>query len=182
MAKRTRRKAARKKKTVRKKAERKTTSRKKTTRKKAARKTTSRKKTAKKKPARRKKRSVSRSVQGAKTAELTAELKRRQRELGKLERKRARAADHLAELDAEIAALGGGFSDGGRRRPRNETNLADALVDVLKGKEMGVSEAAEAVQAAGYRTSAANFRTIVNQTLIKDKRIKKVARGVYTAK
>ncbi|MEM9560690.1 MAG: hypothetical protein AAF995_10315, partial [Planctomycetota bacterium] len=89
-------------------------------------------------------------------------------------------------------ALPGGRSAGrtaGRRpgRPaagkrfRNASNLADALHAVLRGKQMGVTEAAEAVQAAGYQTTAANFRVIVNQTLLKDKRIKKVSRGVYTA-
>jgi hypothetical protein len=47
---------------------------------------------------------------------------------------------------------------------------------------MGVSEAADAVLKAGYQTNAANFRTIVNQTLIKNRSMfKKVGRGQYTA-
>jgi len=33
---------------------------------------------------------------------------------------------------------------------------------VLKSKKLGVSEVADAVQAAAYRTSSANFRVIVN--------------------
>ena len=41
---------------------------------------------------------------------------------------------------------------------------------------------AEAVQKAGYKTGAANFRTIVNQSLIKNKAMfKKMGRGEYTA-
>jgi len=52
----------------------------------------------------------------------------------------------------------------------------------VDGKTMGVSEAADAVQRAGYKTSAANFRTIVNQTMLKSPKIKKVSRGQYTAK
>ena len=53
----------------------------------------------------------------------------------------------------------------------------------MRGKQMGVSEIAEAVQAAGYKTSSANFRTIVNQALIRETDLfKKVSRGVYTAK
>ena len=31
-----------------------------------------------------------------------------------------------------------------------------------------------------YRTSAANFHTIINQTLLKDARFKKARRGQYT--
>ncbi len=122
------------------------------------------------------------------TDALTTELKRRQRDLDKLVQKRDRLAAELALLDREIATVGGaggfGMTARGaiRRRPRNATNLADALVAELKGKTMGVSEVADAVLASGYRTSAANFRTIVNQTLLRDKRIKKVARGQYTAK
>ena len=61
-------------------------------------------------------------------------------------------------------------------------NLFSNTVSVLKGKTMGVTEVAQAVQQAGYRTSAANFRVIVNQSLIKHRRLfKKVARGKYTA-
>ena len=118
-------------------------------------------------------------------AVLHKELRRRQRSLGTLQKRRARLARKLAALDAQITAAGGTASKGGgvgRVRPRNETNLVDALAKVLKGATKGVSEAAEAVQKAGYRTGAANFRGIVNQALIKHrKRFKKVARGQYTA-
>ena len=56
------------------------------------------------------------------------------------------------------------------------------MASVLSGKTMGVTELSEAVQKAGYRTTSPNFRTIVNQTLIKDKRFKRVERGLYTVK
>ena len=117
------------------------------------------------------------------TAELAAELRRRSRAVHALQRRRSKIAAQLAELDTQIASMGGAIegSDGRRRRPRNESNLAEALAGVLKGKTMSVTEAAEAVQAAGYVTTAANFRVIVNQTLIRDKRFKKIARGQYTA-
>lgn len=122
------------------------------------------------------------------TARLAEELKRRERDLSKLESRREKLAVQLAELDDQIAALAGAGGYGAtarggvRRRPRNDKPLADALVEVLTGATMGVSEVAEAVQKAGYRTSSPNFRTIVNQTLLRDKRIKKIARGQYTAK
>lgn len=148
--------------------------------KKTARKTSTGKKTGKKAG----RKAAPRGIEATVTAELAAELRRRQRDLDKLQRRRERLADQISVLDAEIAQLGGGLSGVGgvRRRPRNDSNLADALVQSLSGKEMGVTQVAEAVQAAGYRTSSPNFRTIVNQTLIKDKRIKRVARGLYTAK
>lgn len=60
-------------------------------------------------------------------------------------------------------------------------NLVEALVKVLTGRTMSVTEVTQAVQDAGYQTSSANFRTIVNQTLIKSKAFKKVSRGKYTA-
>lgn len=118
------------------------------------------------------------------TTELERELSRRQAMARRLERRRDHLAEQLEEVDRELAALGGlgGISIGGvRKRPRNDMNLAESLAKVLKTKTMSVTEVSEAVQKAGYRTSAANFRTIVNQTLIKDKRFKKVSRGRYTA-
>ncbi len=117
---------------------------------------------------------------GMSTAELQAELHRRERGLSSLVKKRERAAARLEEIDQEIAALGGAAMGG--KRARNDQPLADALVDCLTGTTMSVTEVAEAVQHAGYRTTSPNFRTIVNQTLLKDKRFKRVARGQYTAK
>ncbi len=72
---------------------------------------------------------------------------------------------------------------GSRKRHRNDTNLVEALRSVLSGTTMGVSEVAEAVQVAGYKTTSPNFRTIVNQTLIKHTDVfTKKSRGQYTAK
>lgn len=122
-------------------------------------------------------------------ADLQAEIKRRSRRLPALLKKRAKVAATLAGIDSEIAALGGnaggrgsGGGKTGRRRPVNETSLAEALANLLKGKTMSVTDASVAVQKAGYNTNAANFRTIVNQCLISHKKLfKKVARGQYTA-
>jgi hypothetical protein len=124
--------------------------------------------------------------------ELQKELGRRARAAQGLQRKRAKIVAKLMALDDRIRELGvsvNGISGRGRvgaipgrKRPRNESNLAEALARVLKGKTMGVTEVAEAVQKAGYQTSAENFRTIVNQCLIKNnKMFKKVSRGQYTA-
>lgn len=125
---------------------------------------------------------ASSSIETLDTAELQREIARRQRQVGRLHSKRDRLLEQVAEIDRELAALGSAGVAPGRKRPRNEKNLADALVELLTGQTMSVTEAAEAVQRAGYATTSANFRTIVNQTLLRDRRFKKVARGQYTAK
>ncbi len=61
-------------------------------------------------------------------------------------------------------------------------NLVEALQKLLKGRTLSVTDMTQKVQDSGYKTSAANFRTIVNQTLIKNaKTFKKISRGMYTA-
>ena len=117
--------------------------------------------------------------------ELQIEIRRRERQLRSLHRKRSRLVAQLREVEEQISAAGGEISAiegaGGRRRPRNDMNLADALAALLSNKVLSVTEAAEEVQAEGYRTTSPNFRTIVNQTLLKDKRFKRVGRGRYTS-
>jgi hypothetical protein len=102
-----------------------------------------------------------------------------------MQRRRDRLAARLDAMDSQIRAMGGSLNRTirhGGRRPRNETNLAEALANLLKGKSMRVKDMVGAVQRAGYKTGAANFRTIVNQTLIKHKGMfKKLGRGEYTA-
>jgi hypothetical protein len=132
-----------------------------------------------------------RGLAGVSRRMLEAELKRRERMVRTLERRRDKLLSRADRVEAEIRELGGaaagmrrggGSAGGGRTRPRNEMNLVEALAKVLNGKTMSVTEVTEAVQRAGYQTSAANFRTIVNQALIKSERFKKVSRGQYTAK
>ena len=49
-------------------------------------------------------------------------------------------------------------------------------------KPMSVGDILDAVLKSGYRTSSANFRGIVNQTLIKEKRFGSAGRGLYQMK
>jgi len=137
---------------------------------------------------------MAKSLDQLSTDQLEAELRRRERAAQRLVAKREKLLSQVADLDAELAAYGyeaaGGASAGGngrrgsgRKRPKNDMNLVEALEKALKGKTMGVSEAAEAAQKLGYRSSSANFRNIVNQTLLKHSDVfKKVGRGQYTAK
>lgn len=123
-----------------------------------------------------------RSLDTVPTDELAREMARRRREIDRLRRRRDTLVRQVQEIDDQLRQVGAAIEDGGvRRRPRNEMSLADALASVLKNKTMSVTEAAEAVQNAGYRTTSSSFRTIVNQTLLKDPRFQKVDRGRYRA-
>ena len=118
--------------------------------------------------------------------ELKNEIRRRERQLTTLHRKREKLVAQLSEIDEQITELGGTASGaspigGGRKRYRNDSNLADALVDLLKNQTLSVTAASIEVQKAGYKTTSPNFRTIVNQTLLRDKRFKRVGRGLYTS-
>jgi len=143
------------------------------------------------------------------TVDLRKELDRRQSQVGALMARRTRLAAELAALDAELDAFGETAlvaapvtrgpgrppgrtakpdrkirkaNRGAKTRAENSMTLTASLQKVLKGKTMGVTEVSGAVQKAGYKTNAENFRTIVNQTLIKNpKMFKKVSRGQYTA-
>ncbi len=145
--------------------------------------------------ARRKKKTTRRRRSGlatVSTAKLRTELTRRERQAKQLQGRRDRLLGQLAALDKEIATADGkravvrtrrGRRAGAGRRQRNKMNLVDALRKVLANKTMSISDAAEAVQRAGYKTSSANFRTIVNQSLLANRKVfRKVARGQYTAR
>lgn len=84
---------------------------------------------------------------------------------------------------AKTSRRGPSKPKGSRKRHKNDSNLVEALRGVLKGTTMGVTEVAQAVQDAGYKTTSPNFRTIVNQTLIKHpEAFSKQGRGKYTAR
>lgn len=137
---------------------------------------------------------------------LQQELERRQRAAQRLVREHARLSTRLARLEArlreagvEVPSVDRKGTVGVRKRPRgrpvgtrgpgrppgiptppNAMSLSDALVKILTGKTMSVSEAAEAVRNI-YHSKAANFRTMVNACLVNKKKFRRVARGKYTA-
>lgn len=127
------------------------------------------------------------SLRGVTVEDLRKELERRRRSSGKLLKKREKLASQIETIDAQLALLdvatGGIMRVGGvRKRPQNTMGLVPFLVKVLRGKTMGVTEVSMAVQRAGYKTTSPNFRTIVNQALIKHTdKFKKLERGKYTA-
>jgi DNA-binding transcriptional MerR regulator len=124
---------------------------------------------------------------GMSIAQLEQLLAGRRQELTEKQREHSRLLARLQQLEADIRRLGGSAGRRGGRgagtRARNEKSLLETLEDVLKGgKPMKVGDIAEAAQKSGYRSNSANFRSIVNQTLIKDKRFGSAGRGVYQLK
>lgn len=140
-----------------------------------------------------------------------AEIERRQSVLPALEAKRSEILDEITAIDKELSAnsaLATGRKAGvrrsrgalatrsrrrtpangrrkGRKRAANKGSLAGFLQAALNGKTMTISEAADAVRKAGYKTKsdAKNFRTMVNIALSShNDKFKRVARGQYTAK
>ncbi len=146
-----------------------------------------------------------RALTAVSTLDLQKELQRRQHDLASLLARRETLESELASLNDEINMLGGapassrvgrrgpGRKKTGRRgrppgtgkkigkRPKNKMTLQEAMQKVLKGRTLSVTEIAAAVKKAGYKSSSSTFRTIVNQTLIKNPgTFRKVARGQYT--
>jgi hypothetical protein len=121
-------------------------------------------------------------------AQLEQVLRARKSQLQKLAKQRNKIARELAKLDARIGMLGGDVGRGGfggaGGRARNEKSLVEMIEGVLgkSGKAMGVGDIVDAVQKGGYKSNSANFRGIVNQTLIKEKQFSQAGRGVYQLK
>ena len=124
-------------------------------------------------------------------AQLERLLENRRREATELERERAKLLQRLDALDRRLGSLAGsggrsrnGSSGGRGGRARNPKSLVASMEAVLSraGKPMSVGDIVDAVQSGGYRSNSANFRGIVNQTLIKEKRFASAGRGIYQLK
>jgi hypothetical protein len=140
------------------------------------------------------------------TSDLRRELERRQAMAADLIRQRDALTAELQELEVAFGPTSAinGFLAAARRkrgrprgsgaarpamaraavgRPRNPNSLVEMLRKTLAGNTMSVTEAANAVQRAGYKTKSGNFRVIVNQALLSNSKLfRKVARGEYTAR
>ena len=122
--------------------------------------------------------------------ELKKEVGRRQRKLPALIAARDALNCRIAELEAlggakpaAIARKKAGRRKGARRamKPARAGSLSSILAEALKAKgKCAVAEAAEAALAAGYRSKSKDFANIVSMVLSKDKRFRRVRRGVYT--
>ena len=124
--------------------------------------------------------------------DLRKEIARRQRKLPALIAARDALNRQLAELEglgnAKAAAVR--RKKAGRRRaarkvvkPAREGSLSSILAEALGAKgKLTVAEATEAALAAGYKSKSRNFGNLVSMTLSKDKRFRRVRRGVYALK
>ena len=122
-------------------------------------------------------------------AQLERILHDRRSDLNRLERQRSELQRKLGGVERRIirlqGSLRGGRRGGGGIRARNDQSLVATIESVMRshGKPMRVGEIVDAVQAGGYRSNSDNFRGIVNQTLIKErKRFSAAERGVYQLK
>jgi hypothetical protein len=124
-------------------------------------------------------------------SQLESMLNSRRDQLAALAKERAQLEKQLGALDLKIRTLGGSRGSGASidatasGRARNEKSLIATMEEVLTkaGKPMGVGDILEAVQASGYRSTSANFRGIINQTLIlQRKRFTNAGRGLYAMK
>jgi hypothetical protein len=111
-------------------------------------------------------------------------IEKTESELKLLTRERDQLRRQLADVDTKIRFLSGGATKltGKRLRASNPVSLVEALSAVLNkvGKPLSVGEIMEKVKAGGYQSHAANFRGLINQTLLKEtKRFTKTARGIY---
>jgi hypothetical protein len=126
------------------------------------------------------------SLSNLSIAQLQSIIESRKGEITRLERQRAKLARKLHQLDSKIDSLGGSprGRNGAGGRVKNTKSLPEMLMTVLTktSKAMGVGDIADAVRTGGYRSNSANFRSIVNQTLIKDKRFSSAGRGLYQLK
>jgi hypothetical protein len=120
-------------------------------------------------------------------------LNERRSALQKLSKQRADAQRKVDAIDREIARLGGNGavrrgrppgSGVGGGRVRNEVSLVASIESALKkGDPMSVGDIVDNVLSSGYKSKSANFRGIVNQTLIKErKRFSSPSRGMYQLK
>jgi hypothetical protein len=119
-------------------------------------------------------------------AQLERLMQSRRTEVTRLSRERDKLQKKLDALNEWISQIAGGAVPGSSTgaRARNETSLQDVIHQVLhkSGTAMSVGDIMDKVRSAGYRSTSSNFRGIVNQTLIKDKRFSSTGRGVYQLK
>ncbi len=126
------------------------------------------------------------------TADLTAELARREKAAGKLQKQRAQLVAQLEAVEKELGGLGvalgasgrkRGKSAGlpaGRKRPKNTLPLPDAIIAAMEiGAVISPKEAAELVISNGYQTTSKTFGGQVANVLAKDPRFKKMGRAQF---
>lgn len=108
-------------------------------------------------------------------------IAKRRRDLARLLKRRQKVERKLAVIDEQIASMGGSGTGAKGYRARNDVSLVEAITGVLEkvGGAMKVGDITDKVLTTGYRSTSPNFKSIVNQTLIKEKMFKSAGRGLY---
>jgi hypothetical protein len=145
------------------------------------------------------------SISQLTTDEIVAELDRRERRTRQLLTRQEALRTELVALDQQIADIGdslpaleaaarsapagrgrrGAAEEAPRRRrtgprARNALSLADAIAAAVEVRaQVTPAEAAELVRSNGYVTNASKFTMTVANALAKDKRFRRLSRGVY---
>lgn len=124
------------------------------------------------------------SLERLSLTDLQSFIRRQNVRLAKLKREHGKLTTRLKQVEREMSVIAGDGAPGGAGRVRNAKSLVATLEEVLTrgGKPMKVGDILEKVKATGYRSGSANFRAIINQTLIKEKQFQQVDRGTYTLK
>ncbi len=126
------------------------------------------------------------TLQALSTADLTAELQRREKDQAKLQARRKKLLAELDQLDKDLGDLNGKPAKSAAKRstkaprPKNDLTLRDALAAAVPvGESITAKEAADAIRAAGYQTNSKNFGVQVASRLAKDERFERTERGIY---
>ena len=135
-------------------------------------------------------------------------LEEKEGQLSKLAARRDDLAAELANVEAELAAAGGGGAmrrgpgrppgkrgpgrpkgsgkgrPGRKPGPKGQSDLHNAIRVVLKGsaEPMKLVDVAQKVKANGYKTKSKNFGVILGLRLSEMADVKRVERGVYSMK
>jgi hypothetical protein len=114
------------------------------------------------------------SEEGVTLVALQKLISNRQSELKKLQRKREKLMALVKDVDADIIKITGGGIVGRGRRRNNERPLRVYVEEQLtkNKKGMTLAELSQAILDTGFKTSSANFRNVLYQSLYNSTNIK----------
>jgi hypothetical protein len=111
---------------------------------------------------------------GTTLVELQKLISNRQSELKRLQKKREKIMIQVKEIDSEIMKITGGGKPGRGRRGNNDKPLRVYVEEQLNKNKKGLTlaELAQAILDTGFKTSSANFRNVLYQSLYNSTSIK----------
>jgi hypothetical protein len=126
------------------------------------------------------------ALPGIRSADIRAELARRQRRVPKLMAEREQILEQLLAIEAALEDIGEEppmprrLPEPKASRTRQGTSLKEAVASVVQpGETATPSEVMERVRASGYVSTATNLGQMIAVTLAKDERFARARRGVY---